>query len=396
MTPQPGEIVPSIAVGVGPQAPRSGFRIFEPGGGKLDVRVNIVTRRQASVDLAAANLRPDLAGDELVTGTGRRTDDRGLLTVVDPAEGDQLNDLFPFPPSGLSFDVNPGNEIFVAAGNLLGTGIPEILAAQGVGSDGRFRIIPYENRQLVNLQENTFRAIELSVPPGGISIAAGDIDGDGYDEIIAGQVGSPTGGLWIAAYIQALNIREPSRTRDPNVPVAGADVERAPIFATFGKTTNPSGAVRMAAGDLDGDGTDEVVVVTARLEENLATGLTRVLNGGNCLMVLEPNFTDASFTQGTFAVATRPDGSPVSMRLFGDASNPSGDILLDVGDVNRDGLAEIVTARGRGAASEVLIYRYVPADPGSALRLLYRFTALTEVENPVGGMDPVVYLREVR
>ena len=315
-TPQPGEIAAAIAIGVGPGAPVSGYRIFEPGGGKLDSRVNAVTRQRASIDLAAGDLRPEIAGDELVTGTGRRTDDRGLLTVIDMVRRAQLNDLFPFPSRSLSFDVNPGNEIFVAAGNLFGDAIPEILAAQGVGSEGRFRIIPYVNNQLVNLQGNTFRATGLGTPPGGISIAAGDIDSDGYDEIVAGQLGSPREGAWDAAYIQALNINDPSRTRDPNAPIDGNDINRSRRFGTFGKTTNPSGAVRVAAGDLDADGIDEIVVVTARLEESLADGLSRVIVGGNRIMVLEPNFTDTGFSSGSFSVAVRPSGSPVSMRLF--------------------------------------------------------------------------------
>ena len=63
--------------------------------------------------------------------------------------------------------------------------------------------------------------------------------------------------------------------------------------------------------------------------------------------------------------------------------------------MDRDGRAEIVTARGRGAAREILIYQYVPDEAGSGLRLLHRWTAFSETENPVGGMDPVVYLREI-
>ena len=123
------------------------------------------------------------------------------------------------------------------AGNLFGSAIHEVLGSQGVGSDGRFRILPYAGQQLINLQANTFRPVELGMPLGGISIATGDIDGDGLDEILTGQLGSPTTGMWNSAYIQALNIREPGAARDPNMPIDPSDVERSQVFATFGKNT---------------------------------------------------------------------------------------------------------------------------------------------------------------
>lgn len=390
------ETVPALAIGTGQGAPRAGYRLYEPDGNNLDDRVTTVTLQTASIDLAAADLAPGSSGDELVIGTGGPENDRGYLSVIDPQGPAQLDYMFPFAASENSMCVNEGNEVFVAAGNLLGSETPEILAAQGAGGDGWFRIIPFVNQQFVDVQENTFRAPDLGTPPGGISIAAGDIDGDGYDEIITGQFGAPDSGTWHSACIQAINIREPEKRLDPNTAISSADMEWAPAFATFSRHSNLSNAVRIAAGDVDGDGIDEIVVVTACLQRELAPGLSQILQGGNRLMILEPSFSDRDFRHGTFDLAKSENGIPMNIALYSATRNPSGDIFLDVSDVDGDGIAEIITARGSNAAREVLVYSYDPSRTGcTAIQLIHEWTAFEDDENPTGGMDTVVFQREL-
>jgi hypothetical protein len=71
---------------------------------------------------------------------------------------------------------------------------------------------------------------------GGVDVAAGDVDGDGVDEIVTGA--GPGGG--------------------PHVKVFKADGR--PMSGFFAYSTRFTGGINVATGDVDGDGVDEIVV----------------------------------------------------------------------------------------------------------------------------------------
>ena len=117
----------------------------------------------------------------------------------------------------------------VAAGDLDGDGTDEIIAGAGNGGGPHIRIFNGSGE----LQSQFFAYAESF--RGGVNVAAGDLDGDGIDEIVAGA--GVTGG--------------------PHVRVFDQNGVRLSQFFAYAESFR--GGVNVAAGDLDGDGTDEIV-----------------------------------------------------------------------------------------------------------------------------------------
>jgi hypothetical protein len=121
--------------------------------------------------------------------------------------------------------------VLVAAADVDGAGPAEIITGTGVG--GGPRVIAFDARTLAPVAdffafEDTFR--------GGVTVAGGDLTGDGRAELIAGT--GPGGGPRVVAFDAA------DRT-------AAAD-----FFAFEGAFR---GGVQVAALDRDGDGVADVV-----------------------------------------------------------------------------------------------------------------------------------------
>ncbi len=144
----------------------------------------------------------------------------------------------------------------------------------------------------------------------GVNVAAGDIDGDEHDEIITG----PGPGAVFGPHVRAFR----SFGGTPYVPVAGVN------FFAYG--THKWG-VNVAAGDIDGDGRDEIVTGAGP-----GTVFGPHVRGWNCFTTSADPHTDPM-----------PD---VSFMAYG--TNKWG-VEVACGDVDGDGIEEIVTAPGPGA-----------------------------------------------
>ncbi len=290
-------------------------------------------------------------------------------------------------------DANPTNEVRITVGNILGDAFDEIIAAQGSAASSRLCLIPYINK-FVSGSLHRFRALNLLNPPGGVQITTADIDHDGYDEIIVGQMGEPenTASYHFGSLIQAINFSKPWLVLPGIQTIPPEIIQRGKTFATFGESSNPSSAIRLAGGDVDGDGRDEIVVVSAQLNVYNGTELQYSINGGNKFCIMEAEFNDDDFLNGRFSVAKDAEGNNVSFALFSETSNPSGDIRVAVANIDDTPEEEIIIGRGPGARSEVLIYRFDPTKVrGKTLQLLSRFQAFTEEENPAGGVNVAAF-----
>jgi len=137
---------------------------------------------------------------------------------------------------------------------------------------------------------------------GEVHIARGDVDGDGEEELICGH--GYGGCSWVSVY--KLN-----GTRIFNRKVFGGG--------------NINGEVHVGAGDVDGDGVDELICGHGR-------------GGGSWVSVYELNGTRV-----------------FNRRVFGDG-NTQGEVHVAGGDVNGDGVYEIICGQGRGGASWVNVY----------------------------------------
>ncbi len=148
------------------------------------------------------------------------------------------------PMPGLSFLAYGTNKygVNVAAGDLDGDGRDEILTGAGPGAvfGPHVRGWVYDGEETVApLPGVNFFA--YGTPKWGVNVAAGDIDGDGFDEIVTG----PGPGTVYGPHVRGWS-------------VDGGEVASIPAISFFAFGTNKFG-VNVTTGDVDGDGIDEIV-----------------------------------------------------------------------------------------------------------------------------------------
>ncbi len=145
---------------------------------------------------------------------------------------------------GLSFIAYGTNKygVNVAAGDLDGDGQDEIITGAGPGSvfGPHVRGWIYSSASGVRTYPGV-SYLAYGTPKWGVNVAAGDIDGDGFDEIITGA--GP--GAVYGPHVRGWDV-------DGGAAVAITQVS----FLAYG--TNKFG-VNISSGDVDGDGIDEIV-----------------------------------------------------------------------------------------------------------------------------------------
>jgi Peptidase family M23/FG-GAP-like repeat len=222
---------------------------------------------------------------------------------------EQSDEVLPFGPN------EPG--INLAMGNFDSN--PDIETVVGAGIKGGPHVKIYKGSTFTG---NQFFAYNTDFR-GGVDVAAGDVDGDGIDEIITGA--GPGGG--------------------PHVRVFKTDGTNVASF--FAYDARFSGGVRVAAADVDGDGRAEIITGPGA-------------GGGPNVKVFEI------------------DGTPIASYF---PYNPSFNGGVDVagGDVQGDTKAEIVTAAGPGGGPHVRVMSYVgnTATPVNYLTDFFAYDATT-------------------
>lgn len=123
----------------------------------------------------------DVTGDgkaEIIVGSSKRQ----VATVrVFSRNGDLLWEVNPF-------NDNPKSGLDVAAGDINGDGIDEVIAATGKGTNGRIAIISNDGSSILK----RFKPFGKTFT-GGINVTAGDTTGDSIAEIIVGSQGGIAG-----------------------------------------------------------------------------------------------------------------------------------------------------------------------------------------------------------
>jgi hypothetical protein len=232
----------------------------------------------------------DFNGDgvaDLVAGTGP-----GRATRVVVLDGKDRHELFALDPFEASFT----GGVFVAAGDVNGDGTPDLVVTPDEGGGPRVRVFSGNGfgqlADFLGIEDPDFRGgarptlgdvngdgrADLVIAAGfgggprvaafdgtqlgptggpklfgdffafepglanGVYVAAGDLDGDGFAEVVAG--GGPGGGPRVAAF----DGKTLARTSTP-----------APRADFFAGDANARGGVRVAVKDLDGDGMLDLV-----------------------------------------------------------------------------------------------------------------------------------------
>ncbi len=226
-----------------------------------------------------------------------------------------------------------------------GDGTQEIIVGAGSGGGPQLRIFSFQGEL-----RNQFFAYNPYFR-GGVNVASGDINGDGRDEIITGA--GPGGG----PHIRVFN--------------GQGDI----LLQFFAYDQDFRGGVNVASGDINGDGRDEII-----------TGAgpgggphIRVFNGSGHVkgqfFAYAPSFRGGvrvalgnvdqggETNQEEIITAPQSRGGP-HIRVFNNkmrvinqffAYNPSfrGGVNITSGDMNQDGVAEVITGAGPGGGPHV-------------------------------------------
>src|SRR3989339_459911 len=181
----------------------------------------------------------------------------------------------------------------VATGDVNGDGTDEIITGAGSGGGPHVRVFDEQGTLL-----GQFFAFDQK-RRNGVNVAAGDTNGDGRDEIIAAE--NKGGAPYVRVFTMAGN--------------------KLAEFAAY--PLNFRGGVNVAAGDTNGDGRDDII-----------TGAG--FGGGPQVRIF-----DASGT--------------VRGQFFAYASNFRGGVNVAAGDTNQDGTDEIITGAGPGGGPHVRV-----------------------------------------
>ena len=174
----------------------------------------------------------------------------------------------------------------------------------------------------------------------GISVSsAGDVNGDGYDDLIIGaNMADPNGARSGATYVVYGGASAPGAEGVLDLSLPGALGGTNGFTVTGIDPGDLSGAAVSSAGDVNGDGYDDLIIGTPGDDANgkADTGETHVVYGG----------ASAPGTDGVLALSALDGTNGFSLTGIG-ADDQSGRSVSSAGDVNDDGYDDlIIGARG--------------------------------------------------
>src|SRR5262249_40351845 len=164
-----GDGVEDVVTGTGPGAPGGHVKVFDGATG-TEIRSFLAFPSYAGgVSVAAGDINDDGKADLIVAATGSAG---GHVKVFDG----QSNALI---RSFLSFPGYTGS-IVVAAGDVDGDGKADVIVGAGAGTGGHVKAFSGADSSLLR----SFLA--FAGFSGSISVAAGDVDGDGRADVLVG------------------------------------------------------------------------------------------------------------------------------------------------------------------------------------------------------------------
>jgi len=253
----------------------------------------------------------------------------------------------------------------VAAGDINGDGIPDIITGAGGGSSGG-HVKVFDGA--TGGQVRSFFA--YGGFSGGVHVASGDINGDGVPDIITGAGAGAPGG-----HVKVFD------------GVSGTQVQSFFSFDGF------SGGVRVASGDIDGDGRADIITSTGEG----AGGQVRAFSGLDGSLLRSFFAYEGAFQGGVYVASGDVNGdgfadivtgtggddsssAPSHVKVFDGQSGgllssffayggTLGGVRVAAGDINGDGIAEIVTGAGPGGGPHIKVFN----GNGSELQSFFAF-----------------------
>ena len=223
-------------------------------------------------------------------------------------------DTHPSVVPELTFDPFPGyqGQVSVAVANFNNDGVPDLLVGAGVGTTPHIKVFDGATQGLIA----SFFAY-AGLFQGGVFVAAGDVNGDRITDIITGA-GAGAGPHVKVINGAGLNLVGPDgQITDPGLLASFYAFD--PAFA---------GGVRVAAGDVNGDGFADIIAGAGSLG-----GHVKAING-QLRGLVQPTgqIADAALLASFFAYP-----------------GFNGGVFVASGDIDADGRADIVTGAGNAA-----------------------------------------------
>ncbi len=239
--------------------------------------------------------------------------------------------------------------VSIASSDVDGNGAAEIITGAGQGGGPHVRIFT-QNGEL----KGQFFAYNSQFR-GGVNVASCDIDKDGLDEIITG----------------------PGSGGGPHVKIFNRKGELKSQFFAYSKSFN--GGVNVACGDVDGDGENEIIagaglgggpqirIFSAKGKaEGQFFAYNQKFRGGVRVALGD---IEGGVRNKKMEIITAPGagGGPQIMvfdnhgvalkQFFAYSANFRGGVSIAAGDINNDGLAEIITGAGSGGTPHVRVFK---------------------------------------
>lgn len=225
-----GDFAPELIVGAGPGKLGPKINIYKINANTitktpLETFFGFDSNFRGGVNIAAGYFTPDVQQD-LIFGAAKNSSE---VKVFDVAKQTPIFDFFAFEPT-LKGGVN------VAAGDINGDFRPDIVVGGGAGGGPRVKVFDGTTGAMLTSAIGSFFAYD-STQKGGVRVAVGDVNGDGRADIITGA--GPGGG----PHVRVFN---------------GVDGSQITDFLAF--KTSFKGGVSVAAGDVNGDGFADIIV----------------------------------------------------------------------------------------------------------------------------------------
>ena len=306
----------------------------------------VATERGGTVDIAADGgfvYTPDVGGwgDDFFEYTLAESQSRARVRLTLSPGAVPLDDVTGQTDNGFVIR-GPGanaelGDVVAAGGDLNGDGHADLLVGMGSGdaayvvfgkSDGE-AVPTLGLSPMISARAGFAIVPSAAIPEVGYSLAhAGDVNGDGLDDIVLGAFASSTSG---AAYVVF------GKTTTETVDLAALDGGQGGGFAIVGSGGDAIGLSVSGAGDVNGDGLADVVVGASAT----VTGTAYVVFGKTTPEPLALALLDSEL-EGGFAITgpTNPPGAGAA------ALHVAG-----VGDVNGDGLSDVALDAGGVATS---------------------------------------------
>ena len=180
-------------------------------------------------------------------------------------------------------------------------------------------------RGSLSLADFMFIGEDRSDYAGGSVSTAGDVDGDGLDDLLVGAVGNNDGGA-IAGKAYLILGSSLAASTSTTIDLSNAD------FSFIGESSdNPAGSSVSTAGDVDGDGLDDIIVGAPYNDAGERdAGKAYVLLGSTLASSASPtiNLSEADLSFLGESIGSR-----------------AGQSVSTAGDVDGDGLSEILVGQ---------------------------------------------------